>query len=414
MDGDRPAGRITLSRRGFVLVTMIVSLVALLAFLGLAIDVGYEEYVKTRMQTAADAAALGGAQELRASGSANLATAAKGDSAANGFTDGVNSVSVTVNNPPVSGYSTSDPTAVEVILSQRVPTFFMELLGFASGTVQARAVARLGSGTNCLYTLDPSAPSAFSASGGATVAFSCGVIVDSSSSTAMSVSGGARITANSVSVAGKASISGGATVSPSPVQGVTAQSDPLSYLTEPTAGGCNFTNTSVSGGATATLGPGVYCKGISISGGSKVTFTAGTYVLKGGLSVSGGSSISGNGVTFFNTSASGYSYQPISISGGASINLSAPTSGSLAGILFFQDPSVGSAAQSSISGGADAIMNGAFYFPTTGLAYSGGTSGQYTIIVARTVSFSGGSRLNSDYSSLPGGSPVKGGATLSE
>lgn len=397
------------------MVTMIVSLVGLLAFLGLAIDVGYEEYVKTRMQTAADAAALGGAQELRASGAANLAAVAKSDAAANGFTDGANSVSVTVNNPPAGGYSTSDPTAVEVVISQSVPTFFMGLLGFASGTVQARAVARLGSGTNCLYTLDPSAPSAFSASGGATVTFNCGVVVDSSSSTALSVSGGARITANSVGVAGKASISGGATVSPSPVQGVTAQSDPFSYLSKPTVGACNDTNTSVSGGATATLNPGVYCRGISISGGSRVTFTAGTYILKGGgLSVSGGSSISGNGLTFFNTSASGYSYQPVSISGGSSINLSAPTTGSLAGILFFQDPSVGSAAQSSISGGADAIMNGAFYFPSTGLAYSGGTGGQYTIIVARTVSFSGGSTLNSDYSSLPAGSPVKGGATLSE
>ena len=52
--------RVHSSRRGFVMVTMILSLVILMAFLGLAIDVGYEQYVKVRMQTAADAAALGG------------------------------------------------------------------------------------------------------------------------------------------------------------------------------------------------------------------------------------------------------------------------------------------------------------------------------------------------------------------
>lgn len=65
------------ARRGFVLVTMILSLGILLAFLGLAIDVGYEQYTKVRMQTAADAAALGGARELAASGSANLVSAAQ-------------------------------------------------------------------------------------------------------------------------------------------------------------------------------------------------------------------------------------------------------------------------------------------------------------------------------------------------
>jgi hypothetical protein len=124
--------------------------------------------------------------------------------------------------------------------------------------------------------------------------------------------------------------------------------------------------------------------------------------------------MTGSGVTFFNTAAAGYSYGPISLSGGTTITLSAPATGSLAGILFFQDSSVGAGAASSFSGGATAILNGTLYFPTTGLTYSGGSSSAYTIIVADTVNFSGGSVLNNDYSSLSGGSPVKGGATLSE
>src|ERR1039457_1453835 len=265
------------SQRGFVVVTMLGSMVALLAFLGLGIDVGYEEYVKTRMQTAADAAAMGGAQELRASGSTNLVMAAKGDAAANGFTDGANAVAITVNNPPATGYSTADASAVEVLISQTVPTFFMALIGISSGTVRARAVARLGSGTSCFYALDPAASGAFSASGGVNVQFNCGVVVDSSSATAMSVSGGSKVTATYIGVAGKTTVSGGSTVSPAPVTGVAASSDPLSSLPKPSVGGCNYTNKSVSGGATAALSPGTYCGGISISGGSKVTFNAGTY-----------------------------------------------------------------------------------------------------------------------------------------
>jgi hypothetical protein len=394
---------------------MLVSLVVLLSFLGLGIDVGYEEYVKTRMQTAADAAAVGGAQELRASGSANLVTAAKGDAAANGFTDGSKGVAITVNNPPATGYSTGNSSAVEVLISQNVPTFFMELIGITSGKVQARAVALLGSGTSCFYALDPSASGAFSVSGGVTVQVNCGIMVDSSSATAVSVTNGSKLTATYIDVTGKDTVSGGSSISPAPVTGVTPSSDPLSYLAKPSVGACTYTNESVGNGATTTLSPGTYCAGISIGGGSHVTFNAGTYILKGGgLALNNGSTITGSGVTFFNTAVAGYSYGPIALAGGTTVTLSAPTTGSLAGILFFQDSSVGAATASSVSNGASAILNGTLYFPTTALTFSGGSSSAYTIIVADTVNFSNGATLNNNYSSLPGGSPVKGGATLSE
>ena len=110
-------------QRGFVFVATILSTVTLLSFCGLAIDVGYLFLVKTRMQTAADAAALGGVQELRTNGSGGLVAAAKADSAVNGFTDGLKGVTITVNRPPLSGYYTSDPTAVEVVVAQNSPHF---------------------------------------------------------------------------------------------------------------------------------------------------------------------------------------------------------------------------------------------------------------------------------------------------
>jgi hypothetical protein len=397
------------------MVTMLVSMVVLMGFLGLGIDVGYEEYVKTRMQAAADAAAVGGAQELRASGSANLVAAAKGDAASNGFTDGSKGVAITVNNPPATGYSTGNSTAVEVLISQNVPTIFMQMIGISSGTVKVRAVALLGSGTNCFYALDPTASGAFSVSGGVTVQVNCGVMVNSSSATALSVSGGSHAAATYFDVDGNYTVYGGSSISPVPVTGVMPSSDPLSSLPKPSVGGCDYTSKSVGNGNSATLSPGTYCKGIAVNGGSHVTFNPGTYILKGGgLVLSNGSSITGAGVTFFNTAATGYSYGAITLNGGTTVTLSAPTTGSLAGILFFQDPSVGAAAASSFSNGASAIMNGTLYFPTTALTFMGGSSSAYTIIVADTVNFSGGATLNNNYSALPGGSPVKGGATLSE
>jgi hypothetical protein len=402
------------SRRGFVLITTVLALVVLLAFLGLAIDVGYLQFVKTRMQTAADAAAIGGAQEIRMNGASGAAAAAKGDAALNGFTDGQNGVTVSVYSPPVSGYYTGDATSVEVVISQDVPAFFMELVGTSSVGVKARAVSHLSSGPSCVYALDPAAPGAFSASGGATVGVSCGIIVNSSHAQAMKVSGGAQVTGAYTSIVGGYSINGGGMITPLPSTGATSEGDPLAYVAAPAVGSCTSAS-QVSITTSRTIDPGVYCGGISISAGARVTLNPGTYILRGGgLSISGGSNVSGDGVTFYNTAGGGYGYQGISFSGGSTATLRAPTGGPLAGILMFQDRSISGGAASTVSGGSGSILDGALYFPGTALSYSGGTSSAYTLLVAKTVTFSGGTTVNNDYSSLPAGSPVKGGAALGE
>ncbi len=410
---DPPAAvkRIVGARRGFVLITTVLALVVLLAFLGLAVDVGYVQFVKTRMQTAADAAAIGGALEIRMSGAP--AAASRADAALNGFTDGQNGVTVTVTSPPAAGYYAGDITAVEVVVAQSVPVFFMELVGAPVTGVRARAVARLGSGPSCVYALDPAAAGAISASGGAVVTVNCGIVVNSADGQAMKVSGGAVVSATHTSIVGGYSTSGGGVISPLPSTGAAAAGDPLAYIPAPAVGGCDWTSTAIT--TSRAIDPGVYCDGISISGGASVTFRPGTYILKGGgLSVSGGSTISGTGVTFYNTAGGGYAYGGISISGNATVTLRAPTSGPLAGVLLFQDRNIVGGAESSVTGGSGAVFAGALYFPTTAVKYAGGTDSAYTLLVAKTVQFSGGATLNNDYSSVTGGSPIKGGAVLGE
>jgi Putative Flp pilus-assembly TadE/G-like len=401
--------------KAFVLPTLVICLVVVLASIGLGVDVGYLQLIKCRMQTAADAAAIGGVQEIKANGNQNAVTAAQGDAAANGFTNGANGVSVVVNQPPASGYYTADPTAVEVIITQNVNVLFMSVLGVQTVTVKARSVAHQGASSTCLYVLDPASSNAFQVSNGANVAVGCGIAVDSSSATAFTASGGARVTATAVNVAGGYQITNGASVSPTPVAHAGSQSDPLSYLVPPTVGACTQTNFSVGGGATKTINPGVYCNGINIANGATVTMTTGTYiVVGGGFNLGGGARITGNGVTIYLTSGSGYSYGPANISNGVTVQLTAPTTGSYAGILFYQDPKVASPAASSFAGGSSITFNGSLYFPTSALSYSNGSGGSYTILVSKTISFCGGTTLNADYSSLPGGSPAKGSATLSE
>ena len=401
--------------RGFVLVTMMVSTVAMLTVVGLAIDTGHLQLVKVRMQTAADAAALGAVQSRRATAGADVVASARGDAAMNGFTHGENSVTVSVNSPPASGFYTADSTAVEVVIRQSPRTYFMALAGFATMNVTARAVARRGPEPARVYVLDPAVKDAMTASGGAVVQIDCAAYVNSSHNVALSASGGARIVADGVKVVGGYAATGGGVISPLPTVHVPVEPDPLAASAGAGGRRVHTKQPPAHLREVLTISEGVYCGGIRVSGGSQLTLNPGTYILLGGgLDVSGGSTLTGSGVTFYNTYGPGRAYGPISLSGGCTVRLKAPTEGPLAAMLFFQDRTVVGGGNSNITGGATSLFDGALYFPTTNLSYSGGTGTDYTFIVAKTLSFTGGTTVNSDYSSLPAGPPVKGSATLGE
>src|SRR5579863_8022335 len=179
----RTAGRRKMRRNrqaGQALYITAASLVVLMGFLGLGIDMGALRYEKRIQQTAADAAAIAGANELRYGTGASAITSAAVDAAKiNGFGDtstycssscpqsgSVGYVTVTVNDPPLSGPHTGDsncPTLpssscyVEVLVSEVRSTYFMTVLGVKSANVTARAVATListagGTSPGCMYT----------------------------------------------------------------------------------------------------------------------------------------------------------------------------------------------------------------------------------------------------------------------
>ena len=184
-------------RRGQVIVLVCISLVAMMGMIGVVTDFSFMQHQKNMMQTAADSAAMAGSEELAYG---DQVAAGKADAAINGYTDGANSVSVTINNPPSTGPNAANSAYVEAIVSKPEPTYFMRALGVGTLTVSARAVAYEGSGPNCIYVLNPSAPGAFSANGNVDVSSGCGLLVDSSSSSGLSVVGNVSITAPSIGV----------------------------------------------------------------------------------------------------------------------------------------------------------------------------------------------------------------------
>ena len=403
---------VSASPSGQVMVLICVAVFALMGMIAVVADFSFLQHQRNMMQTAADSAAMAGAEELSYG---DQVTAGKQDAASNGYTDGQSSVTVAINTPPSTGPNASNAAYVEATISKPEPTYFLSVIGIHTMTVSVRAVAYEGNGPSCIYVLDPLASGALSANGNVTIQSGCGLQVNSSSSSGLTAVGSVTITAPNIGVVGGYSATGGAILTPTPKTAVIAASDPLAYVQAPTIGSCAYNNfkltgTSGSVGSPYQLYAGTYCGGISVNGNAWLHFNAGTYVLAGGgMSISSNTVMTGSGVTFYNTTGSG-GYGAIALNGSATVNLSAPTSGTLAGILFFQDRSIPSTgAESTITGNSSSTFDGAIYFPTTAISFGGNSSTSgYSIVVANQLTLSGNASIGNNYSSLTGGSPIKG------
>lgn len=382
--------RFAADRSGAYAVMTAVALPALLGAAGLGGEAGLAYYRHASTQAAADSAAYSAAIAL--AGGNNASSEAKGVTASLGFTHGVNGVTVTVNNPPVSGASAGQSGAVEVVISATQKPYLMAALRASSYSISGRAVAKVGT-AGCVLALNQSAASTVSIQGTPSITLSnCALYDNSTSSSALNIGGSGSLAAGAVSVVG--SISGSSRITSSKVTtGASSVADPYSSVALPSFSGCNQTNYST--GSTATLSPGVYCGGMKITGGT-VTLTAGTYIIDGGsLSISGNATLTGTGVTLVFTSSSGKNYPTATINGGATINLTAPTTGTLAGIVIFGDRNMPTNTNFKLDGGSTQTFGGAIYLPSAALDYGGGSSGSTgcTQLVADTVSFSGNSNL---------------------
>ena len=396
----------------------------LLGLLGVVVDVGYGYFVKQVAQASTDSAAMSGAvmaQKVGATcGSVVLCQsdtvcpanptypavttfdAACLYAKANGFPSTGNqrvTVSAGTGKPP-SNTGVSASYWITTTATQTLPLTFTRVLGYNTAPVSAQATSGVVPTANaggCIWVLDPLANSAFNEAGSGNVQANCGILVNSSGSAALNVQGSAKLNVLSLKVVGGAVLSNNATVSPTPLTGMYPVEDPFKSLPAPDYAGCDYTNLQPHG--TVTLSPGVYCGGLKISSGSTITFSPGNYILNGGglMVSSSNATLTGSEVMFYNTS-NGYSFGTITITGGATINLSAPRSGTYKGVLFFQDRNINSSANNGIGGGANETYTGSIYMPTASLTFVGGSTTQAltTALIARNINISGDAFLQRD------------------
>ena len=404
------------SQQGAITILVALLLPVLLGLMALAIDMGFVLVKRNQMQVAADAAALLAANARQhgediqvASDLAYMATAA------NGFRDQVENVVVTVTIPPGGSQSfASDTHYVRVTLTQPVHAFLAWIFGVTQTDTSATAIAGpSGGGNPCLLTLGTTGSAALSVVGNSVVtASTCGIYINSNSPTALQLTGNASVTARSIQVVGGYTATGNVNVS-SVTTGATATTDPFATLPMPAFSGCNFTNYTYKGNTSLTLMPGTYCGGMNISGNHAVTFSPGLYVLYGGgINFTGNiAPITGHGVTFYNSgNGSSYPYQSLNLGSNASLDLSAPTSGTYAGMLLMQDPLNTQAA--TIIGNTGTVLAGNLYFPKNALTLNGNTGTEIPIgsVVSQKVSVTGNTQfsMTNIYGGAGAGGPRSG------
>ncbi len=385
---------------GQVIAITAVVIPGLLAVAGLALDGGMVYQVKRRMQTAADAAAMGGALELYRGKPDGIVAAAREDARLNGFENGVNAA-VTVNHPPSSGAQAGNSQYVEVIVSQNVPTTFMRVINRNLTIVASRGVAGITNlADGCVVALDPTARGALTVGGGGKLTAGCGVIVDSTDAYALNLNGGGCVDALQIGVTGGVD---GTCLTPAPTLGIPPTLDPLSTLQPPPTPATTTANNFKMSGGTAVLNPGLYAGGMDISGGD-VTFNPGVYILEGGdLAISGNTIARGDGVMFYITTSQGSGnpqYGTFKIAGTAKVDFHAPSSGDYEGMLFWQDRNAPdkSTLYADIVGTSDSIFEGTIYLANNETKYAGtNTATHWTNLISKRINIVGNAVVNGHY-----------------
>jgi len=407
-------------RAGTIALTTAFGIFTLLGVTGLSVTAGDWYFTHRAMQSAADAGALGGAVQLVSElstgqnvSSSAVTTAAKNDTANNGFTDGQNGVTVTaaINNNQYVTVTVSQPARL------MLAGLFMGTPPTISATAQAGIV--YNGASPCVWATSPNAAQAIASTGGGAIQANCPVVNNSNSPTSYYINGNGTIDGSKICGPGGYAVSGGnGSFAPTPskcvpIPDLYAANNPVPPQASQV---CQYGNSGVgiSSGTTVTgnttLSPGVYCGGIFISSTANVTFQPGLYILRnGGITASGQALMAGSHVSFYLTGSNSQVNIPsdnIALSGQAQVNFTGAQASDLpsgaqflAGFIFYQDVTAASTGtiMNTLSGNSNVKYDGTIYFGNqnvnvVGNGVADGTS-PFTRLIANTITYSGNGTL---------------------
>ena len=388
-------------RSGGTIIWFALTMPIILGMTGLGVDATLWYMDKRILQTASDSGAIAGAHVLEQGGTETEARqTVEKEVGRNDFAAKAGDV-ITVNIPPLSGPNAGTAGFIEVIITKQRPLYFARFFRDQSTFIQSRAVSGARSiGQHCVLALDEDMDAALEFTGTANADIDCGVASNSRSNSAIDIQGKAVLTASPTQAHGDISISGSANlVTDLPMQPYSARvANPYEDLEVPDLSPCDETSQVQLTGGSTTLNPGRYCGGIRLNG-ADVTFNPGVYIIDAGdFIVNSTSAMQGDGVTFILTADDPNDIGNLKINGNAEADLIAPSDegNPYVGVLFYQDsraPSFQGAQliKNDILGGTATNLQGAIYFPSQEVRFSGGsnTDAGCLQLIGRKVTFSG-------------------------
>jgi Flp pilus assembly protein TadG len=396
--------RLWKDKRGNAILIAGAALPMLVGAAGLATDTVQWVLWKRELQRAADSAALAGVF-AKAQNVETVSSAVTADLAKNNNHTGVSLLS----GYPVITYPGNTATfsnAVNVELRIRKTLGFSSLFLSTAPTITATARAAMVPGLRpCAIGLSTTDPSVV-IGGSSSTNLGCPVMANSTACPAVTTNGSAY-SFSSPTVAGVGCL-------PSAITGVTTllphylpQPDPFAglYSTDVPAG-CPKNNlnqntyTTGTGQSRVTHLYSYQSHGVCYGGQNAFKFTGGTYYMDAGtyyidsadFDTTGGTILYGTGVTIILT---GTTPGSIKMAGNATLQLSAPTTGAYAKMLFIQSPTALTNNANTISGDSNSSFDGAFYVPKGQVSFTGssGATTKCAMVIGWTLQFTGNTNL---------------------
>lgn len=398
--------RLVQDQSGNVLIITGIVMPVLVGMAGLATDTVQWSLWKRELQRQADSAAIAGAS-AKAEG-ASVTDAATVEIDRHSFAT-LTSAPI-IENAPTSGSYAGNNNAVRVVLqtTQRLP--FSGMFMSAAPTTHSEATAAVvANGNYCVISLESSTNAGITMQGNASVNMGCGMATNSQAANAVVAGGSSSIYATPIAAVGGLSASSNYSTGTQLLPYSLTQPDPFANLPQPILPSCSGQlNVAPSQTRTVSNPTGVACyRGMDLKG--TVNFDPGIYYIDGGsLSFGSQTVVAGAGVTFILTSSSAdtnpSSIATVNMNGGATVNLTPPTSGTYSGILFYQDRRALDSGTNTINGNASSHMEGGFYFPSQAMSFSGDSGMDTSCIqlVSKRVTFIGNNHIANNCPAGPG------------
>jgi hypothetical protein len=382
--------------RGQALILIVFAIIGLIGVTALAVDGGNAYLQQRRVQNAVDTTALGGALARIKGQSWVQKTFSIAE--ANGFNNDGETNIVKVFSPPESGQYAGDIEYIQVRITSSVPTYFGGVIGIQQVTVSAEAIVRTkkseiteilnGSAVISLApTSDCDNDKAFWVHGESTLDIIGGGIFVNSNNPSCALhtngSGSIRIDGGEILVVGGANIQKPQLITPYPPK---TNSPPIPYpppffMPEFGCGG-KMAEISEDG---LTMSPGNYDEDIFPPEGVRF-LESGVYCINGDFLIGEGS-LEGSSVVFKMESGM------LKWSGNAFIDLSAPMSGDLAGLLIYAP--IENKNRMVITSDDQSVLRGTILMPGAEIHLNGGDSqkGYHSQIIGYRIISNGQSNI---------------------